>query len=143
MEKSIRTIFGNTKPDLRSLPSLTLAYVGDSAFELILRTALAEQTLDRGEKLHRRVQRYVSARGQARIAEAVEPLLTEEEAAVFRRGKNAHPESFPKSASVAEYLAATGLEALVGYLFLDGQSERAVTLVKAGMDHADGNAAES
>ena len=79
MEKSIRTIFGNTKPDLRSLPSLTLAYVGDSAFELILRTALAEQKLDRGEKLHRRVQRCVSARGQAKIAEAVEPLLTEEE----------------------------------------------------------------
>ena len=137
MEKSIRTIFGNAKPDLRSLPSLTLAYVGDSAFELILRTALAEQQKDRGQKLTRRVQKYVSARGQAKMADALEGKLTEEEKAVYRRGRNAHPESFPKSASVGEYLKATGLEALIGWLFLDGQTERAVTLIKAGMDDAE------
>ena len=137
MEEKIRSIFGITAPDLRQVPVLTLAYVGDSAYDLILRTYFAETTMLHGKPLHGKVQAYVTARSQAKIADGLQEVLTEEEAAVYRRGKNAHPETVSKHASLTEYHKATGLEALIGYLYLSGQTERAVSLVKEGMRYAE------
>lgn len=137
MEEKIREIFGITAPDLRQVPVLTLAYVGDSAYDLILRTYFAETTMLHGKPLHGKVQAYVTARSQAKIADGLQEVLTEEEAAVYRRGKNAHPETVSKHASLTEYHKATGLEALIGYLYLSGQTERAVSLVKEGMKYAE------
>lgn len=137
MEEKIREIFGITAPDLRQVPVLTLAYVGDSAYDLILRTYFAETTMLHGKPLHGKVQAYVTARSQAKIADGLQKVLTEEEAAVYRRGKNAHPETVSKHASLTEYHKATGLEALIGYLYLSGQTERAVSLVKEGMRYAE------
>ena len=137
MEEKIREIFGITAPDLRQVPVLTLAYVGDSAYDLILRTYFAETTMLHGKPLHGKVQAYVTARSQAKIADGLQEVLTEEEAAVYRRGKNAHPETVSKRASRTEYHKATGLEALIGYLYLSGQTERAVSLVKEGMRYAE------
>ena len=137
MEEKIREIFGITAPDLRQVPVLTLAYVGDSAYDLILRTYFAETTMLHGKPLHGKVQVYVTARSQAKIADGLQVVLTEEEAAVYRRGKNAHPETVSKHASLTEYHKATGLEALIGYLYLSGQTERAVSLVKEGMKYAE------
>ena len=137
MEEKIREIFGITAPDLRQVPVLTLAYVGDSAYDLILRTYFAETTMLHGKPLHGKVQAYVTARSQAKIADGLQKVLTEEEAAVYRRGKNAHPETVSKHASLTEYHKATGLEALIGYLYLSGQTERAVSLVKEGMKYAE------
>lgn len=137
MEEKIREIFGITAPDLRQVPVLTLAYVGDSAYDLILRTYFAETTMLHGKPLHDKVQAYVTARSQAKIADGLQEALTEEEAAVYRRGKNAHPETVSKHASLTEYHKATGLEALIGYLYLSGQTERAVSLVKEGMRYAE------
>lgn len=137
MEEKIREIFGITAPDLRQVPVLTLAYVGDSAYDLILRTYFAETTMLHGKPLHGKVQAYVTARSQAKIADGLQEVLTEEEAAVYRRGKNAHPETVSKHASLTEYHKATGLEALIGYLYLSGQTERAVSLVKEGMRYAE------
>ena len=137
MEEKVREIFGITAPDLRQVPVLTLAYVGDSAYDLILRTLFAETTMLHGKPLHDKVQAYVTARSQAKIADGLQEVLTEEEAAVYRRGKNAHPETVSKHASLTEYHKATGLEALIGYLYLSGQAERAVSLVKEGMKYAE------
>ena len=142
MEEKVREIFGITAPDLRQVPVLTLAYVGDSVYDLILRTVFAETTTLHGKPLHDLVQQYVTARSQAKIADSLQAELTEEELAVFRRGKNARPETVTKHASAAEYYRATGLEALIGYLYLAGRTERAAELVKKGMDYAEAKTGE-
>ncbi len=142
MEEKVREIFGITAPDLRQVPVLTLAYVGDSVWELILRTYFAETTTLHGKPLHEMVQKYVTARSQAKTAEVLQAELTEEELAVFRRGKNARPETVTKHASPAEYYRATGLEALIGWLYLAGRTERAAELVKKGMEYAEAKSAE-
>ncbi len=116
-------------PDLapeeaRMLSPLQLAYVGDSVHALLVRTRLLQKNL-LVRDMHRASNEAVSAVSQARELQRILPLLTEEEAAVVRRGRNAHPHhSAPKSASVGEYAEATGLEALLGYLYLTGQSGR-------------------
>ena len=108
----------------RLLSPLQLAYVGDSVHALLVRTYLMEKNLPVRD-MHADANRAVSAVSQAREAQRIAPLLTEEESDVFRRGRNAHPHhSAPKSASVGEYAEATGLEALLGYLYLTGQSGR-------------------
>ena len=137
MEEKVREIFGITAPDLRQVPVLTLAYVGDSAYDLILRTLFAETTMLHGKPLHSLVQTYVTARSQARIADGLQEELTKEELAVYRRGRNAKPETVSKHASLAEYHKATGLEALIGYLYLDGRTDRAVSLIRKGMAYAE------
>lgn len=108
----------------RLLSPLQLAYVGDSVHALLVRTELIRQNLP-VHAMHQGANRAVSAVSQAREMAALLPLLTEEEAAIARRGRNAHPHhSAPKSASTQQYTDATGLEALLGYLFLTGQLER-------------------
>ena len=83
------------------------------------------------------MQTYVTARSQARIADGLQEELTEEELAVYRRGRNAKPETVSKHTSLAEYHKATGLEALIGYLYLDGRTDRAVSLIRKGMAYAE------
>ena len=119
------------------MPVLTLAYVGDSAYGRILRTYFAETTTLHGKPLHDLVQKYVTAKSQAKAADGLQKELTEEETAVFRRGKNARPETVTKHASAAEYYKATGLEALIGYLYLSGRTARAAELVRKGMAYAE------
>lgn len=142
MEEKVREIFGITAPDLRQVPVLTLAYVGDSAYDLILRTYFAETTTLHGKPLHDLVQKYVTAKSQAKAADGLQAELTEEEQSVYRRGRNARPETVTKHASAAEYYKATGLEALIGYLYLSGRTERAAELVRKGMEHAEAKSGE-
>ena len=142
MEEKVREIFGITAPDLRQVPVLTLAYVGDSAYDLILRTYFAETTMLHGKPLHDLVQRYVTARSQARAADGLQAELTEEELSVYRRGRNARPDTVTKHATAAEYYKATGLEALIGFLYLSGRTERAAELVRKGMEHAEAKSGE-
>ena len=137
MEEKIRDIFGITAPDLRQVPVLTLAYVGDSVYDLVLRTVFAETTTLHGKPLHDRVQTYVTARSQAKIADGLKTELTEEELAIYRRGRNARPETVSKHASLTEYHKATGLEVLMGWLYLNGQTERAAELIRKGMAYAE------
>ena len=113
-----------TPEEARMLSPLQLAYVGDSVHALLARTRLLQENL-LVRDMHRAANEAVSAVSQARELQRILPLLSEEEAAVVRRGRNAHPHhSAPKSASVGEYAEATGLEALLGYLYLTGQSGR-------------------
>ncbi len=142
MEKSIKSFteslndtFRLSDKDWKMYSPLTLAYIGDAVYELIVRTIYVKQANCQTQKLHQRVTAYVSARAQAKMAAALEPLLTEEEAAVFRRGRNSKPYTKAKNASMEEYLAATGFEALVGYLYLMQEYERLNELVARGLEH--------
>lgn len=116
---------------LAQLSTLTLAHVGDGVFELLARTHAAVQGESRVDNMHRATVRMVSAPAQARAAEAILPMLTPEEADVYRRGRNAKPKTAPARATLAEYSRATGLEALFGMLYLSGQAERILQLWEA------------
>ena len=109
---------------LLSLPSLGLAHLGDSVFEVMVRAWLILHGRAKARDLHRATVRYVAAPAQAAAVERLLPLLTPEEADVYRRGRNTAPHSVPRAASRAQYQAATGLEALFGWLYLQGRTER-------------------
>ena len=118
-----------TREEALMLSPLQLAYVGDSVHALLVRTRLITKNLP-VKDMHAASNHAVSAVSQYHAFQALLPLLSEEEAAVARRGRNAHPHhGAPKSASVGEYAGATGLEALLGYLFLTGQQERLIELL--------------
>ena len=113
------------KARIDAISNLGLAHMGDCVFEVLVRAHLCakgEKTVDR---LHRDTIQMVKATSQAKFAEKMLPMLTEEELAYYRRGKNSHVHAVPKSATPAEYAKATGVETLFGYLFLSGQKERA------------------
>ena len=109
---------------LLALSSLGLAHLGDSVFEVMVRSWLVLHGKAKAKDLHRATVRYVAAPAQAAAVERLLPLLTPEEADVYRRGRNTAPHSVPKAASRAQYQAATGLEALFGWLYLQGRTER-------------------
>ena len=111
-------------PALAQMSSLALAHVGDAVYEIMVRAFLACSGTQTSKNLHNRTTELVRAAAQARAAARILPLLTEEEEAVFRRGRNAKPKSVPKSSSVAEYAQATALEALFGWLYLRQQYDR-------------------
>lgn len=114
-----------SKQDIDAISNLGLAHMGDCVFEILCRSYLCakgEKTVDR---LHRDTINMVKATSQAAFADKMLPLLTEEELAYYRRGKNSHVHAVPKSATPAQYAKATGVETLFGYLFLSGQKDRA------------------
>ena len=115
----------DVSPDqLRAISTLGLAHLGDGVFELMVRSWLCLHGKATSKGLHRATVRYVAAPAQAKAVEKILPLLTEEEGDVFRRGRNTSPHSVPQTASRADYQAATGLEALFGWLWLQGRTER-------------------
>ena len=119
---------------LLSLSSLGLAHLGDGVFEVMVRAWLILRGKARAKDLHRATVRYVAAPAQAAAVERLLPLLTPEEADVYRRGRNTAPHSVPKAASRAQYQAATGLEALFGWLYLQGRTERLNELFEVIME---------
>ena len=121
---------------LLSLSSLGLAHLGDGVFEVMVRAWLILRGKARAKDLHRATVRYVAAPAQAAAVERLLPLLTPEEADVYRRGRNTAPHSVPKAASRAQYQAATGLEALFGWLYLQGRTERLNELFEVIMAEA-------
>ena len=110
--------------EIRAISSIGLAHLGDGVYELLVRAWLCAHGRDTGKGLHRAAVELVKARAQAERAERILPLLTEEEAAVYKRGRNAHVHTVPHSASRADYLKATALECLLGDLYLRGRRER-------------------
>lgn len=122
--------FGLEKKDPRTIPGLTLAYLGDCIYELIVRSMLVEQGIMHVSDLNKAAVSHVRAGAQAKLMQDIEPELSEDELAVYHRGRNAKSASIPKNASVAEYRAATGFEALLGYLYLQGKIDRILELVK-------------
>ena len=110
--------------DPRQIPALNLAYVGDTVYDLYVRAYLIHTHPETVHNLHVLSARMVCAQGQAQAFFALEPLLTEEEMAIYRRGRNAHSGTVPRNANVADYRVATGLETLLGHLWVLGREER-------------------
>lgn len=123
-EKALETLIRNTDISPNSLNPISLAFLGDAVYEVLVRRHLALKGDRPPEELHRLAVSFVSATAQASAIEKLMPLLTEEELAAFKRGRNAKVSHIPKGASPAKYHAATGFEALFGYLYLKGKSER-------------------
>ncbi len=124
---------GSRPADPRELSPLVLAFLGDGVYDLIIRTAVVLEGNRPVRKLHRDKAAFVNAHAQAMLAERILPALTAEEADVLRRGRNAHNTSSAKNQSVADYHAATGLEALCGFLYLTGQMDRLLALIRIGL----------
>ena len=113
-----------TDDQLRAISSIGLAHMGDAVFEILVRTWLCAHGKATGKGLHQATIRLVCAESQSQKARKILPLLTEEELAVFKRGRNAQVHSVPAHASRAQYGEATALEALLGWLYLEGRKER-------------------
>jgi ribonuclease-3 family protein len=110
--------------EILGVPALGLAYIGDAVFELMVRSWLCAEKRVTAREMHAAAIRRVSARAQASSSRLLPPVLTERETDVFKRGRNARIRSVPRGSTPAEYHAATGLEALFGYLYLKGESAR-------------------
>ena len=119
------------------ISTLGLAHVGDGVYELLVRTWLLTHHHTASLDLHRTCVTYVNATAQARAFEIISPLLTEEELAVYKRGRNAKVNQIPHHSTAAEYHAATGLEALFGWLYITGQQPRLSDLFEKIMEEAE------
>ena len=122
------------RAQIDAISNLGLAHIGDSVFELLCRSYLCARGGKNVGNLHRDTIAMVKATAQAEFVDKLLPLLTEEETAYYRRGKNAHVHAVPKSATAAEYAKATGLEALFGALYLAGKTDRLNELFRAVME---------
>ncbi len=110
--------------EVKLMPPLVWAYIGDAVYELYIRTNLVNNTKLNPHKLHVEAIKYVKAQAQAKILEKIMEILTEEEKDIVRRGRNAQNHHLPKNANLDEYSHATAFEALIGYLYLTKQDER-------------------
>jgi len=129
--------FSLTNLNPAQLSPLTLAFIGDCIYDLVIRTIVVEQGNAPVNKLHKRVAGYVKAPSQMEIYHLIQDELTEEEQAIFKRGRNAKSYTSAKNASIVEYRNATGLEALVGYLYLDKKFNRVLELMHIGVERFD------
>lgn len=129
----IKKEFACKEVDIRTYSPLTLAFIGDCVYDLIIRTIIVECGNRTPSSLHKLKSDIVKAKTQAEFMDAVAELLTEEEAGVYRRGRNAKSYTTAKNATVADYRKATGMEALIGYLYLQDREDRILELVKMGL----------
>lgn len=125
---------GGSGLDARSFSPLALAYIGDAVFEVLVRLSVMAEGNAPVNRLHKKARDIVNAKAQAEMYFRIRDMLTEEEAAVFRRGRNAKSFTTPKHADLMDYRHATGLEAVFGYLYLKGERERAAKLFQMGME---------
>jgi len=135
----IKETFNLQGGDAATYSPLTLAYIGDSIYALVAKSVIVEKANCPAKDLHNQTVKYVSAVAQAKIVRFLTGagILSEYEEGVLRRGRNAKSSSVAKNASVNDYRLATGLEALVGYLYLSEQDDRMLEILKAGFDELD------
>jgi len=131
--EEIREYFKMQDVDLRTYSPLTLAFIGDGVYELVIRSLIVGRGNAKPGQLHGYTSHLVRAESQAEQIEVILPELTEEEQNFYRRGKNAKPQTMPKNASPEAYHSATGFETLMGYLYLTGQTKRMMYLISAGL----------
>lgn len=138
MEKGINSYilekFGIEPKDIRSYSPLTLAYIGDGVYDLIIRSMIVGEGNMRVNELNHRASEIVKAHAQSELIGRLMPALTEEELAVYKRGRNAKSATVAKNATVVDYRRATGFEALIGYLYLQDRTERMMELILQGLD---------
>lgn len=126
--------FDIEKKEAREFSPLVLAYVGDAVYEFIIRSILVSRGNRPVNKLNKDATSLVKAGAQADIIKLLKPELNEEEFVIFKRGRNSSPHTMAKNASMSDYKYATGFESLIGFLYLDNQFERALELVRLGLD---------
>lgn len=131
--KELKELFELKDQDIRSYSPLTLAYIGDGVYELIIRTILVKKGNCPVNRLHKKASSLVKAAAQSNIMEVIEEKLTPEELSVYRRGRNAHSPTMAKHATMADYRRATGFEALMGYLYLKEEYSRMIMLIRMGI----------
>ncbi len=129
--------FDITSKDIRTYSPLTLAYIGDAVYDLVVRSVLVNRGNTAVNNLHKRASAIVKAPTQAAIAASIMDDLTDEEKDIYRRGRNSKPHTKAKNASTIEYLEATGLEAVVGFLYLKGDMDRALNLIRLGLERSN------
>ncbi|MBR5789657.1 MAG: ribonuclease III [Lachnospiraceae bacterium] len=134
LDSYIKNYFDIGDVDIRTYSPLTLAYIGDCVYEIIIRTIVVGKGNRQTSKLHQTTTKLVKAHSQAVLAELILPMLTEEEADILRRGRNAKSATMAKNATVADYRMATALEALVGYLYLTNKMDRLLEIIKYGLE---------
>ena len=134
--EQIKSTFEIGKVDVRAYSPLTLAYIGDAVYEVVIRTIIVERANRAANELHKKAVKYVQAGTQAAIVTALQDILTEDELAVFKRGRNAKSNTSAKNASITDYRKATGFEALIGFLYLMDDMDRVLFLVKEGIERA-------
>lgn len=141
MEKGINAYikeqFGIGDTDIRAYSPLALAYIGDAVFELVVRSAVVGRGNAGTGKLHKRTSHIVKAQTQAKMADALLSCLTDEESDIYRRGRNANSPTMAKNATMADYRKATGLEALMGYLYLEDRFDRILYLIRKGLEELE------
>lgn len=125
--------FGIEPQDIRTYSPLTLAYIGDAFFDIIIRSILVNKGNTAVNNLHKRASSVVKAQTQAAMVKALMENLTEEEQDYYRRGRNSKPHTKAKNATTMDYLDATGFEAVMGFLYLTGDLDRACELVNLGI----------
>jgi len=134
--QEIRSTFACKDQDIRSFSPLTLAYIGDAVYDLVIRTIVVEQGNRAANVLHKTTVKYVNAAAQAAMIQTILDCMTEEELAVYMRGRNAKSHTVAKNASIEDYRKATGMEAVIGYLYLSDRFGRALELVRLGLERA-------
>lgn len=121
-------------PEINTLSPLTLAFLGDSIYEMFVRTKILALGNRPANELHKIAVGYVKAKAQAIAAHKIFELLTEEETDIYKRGRNTNIHTVPKNADMADYRHATALEALIGYLYLKGEEERLTEILNLAFD---------
>lgn len=132
--EQLQNLFHVKEQDIRSYSPLTLAYIGDGIFDLVIRTILVQKGNCPVNQLHKRASQLVKAGAQSAMMEKIGPVLTEEESAVYKRGRNAHSATMAKNATMGDYRRATGFEALMGYLYLQKKYRRMLELIRLGIE---------
>lgn len=126
--------FNIERKEAKEFSPLVLAYIGDAVYELIIRSILVSMGNRPVNKLNKDATSLVKAAAQSEIVKLISDKLSEEEYTVFKRGRNSSPHTMAKNASMTDYKYATGFEALIGFLYLDNRCDRALELVKLGVD---------
>ena len=135
----IKEAFELEEQDYRAFSALTLAYIGDCVFDLVIRTVVIYHSKKAVNDLHKKATKFVKAESQALMIQGLmdEDILTEEEKNVYKRGRNTKSHTSAKNASIADYRKATGFEAMIGYLYVTEQMERILELTKAGLKYVE------
>ena len=132
--EKIKRDFEVKEVDINTYSPLTLAFIGDSIYDLVIRTVIVEQGNRQPQSLHKKKSSIVKAQTQALFIEALSDELDEKESDIYRRGRNAKSYTSAKNASIGDYRKATGFEALMGYLYLTGKEDRMLSLIKRAIE---------
>lgn len=134
MEKAIKNTFSTPEINPDQYSPLNLAYMGDCAYEIVIRTLLVHKGNTHVDRLNKKASNLAKAATQSQMITAIQDSLTEEEVTIYKRGRNAKSYTSAKNASINDYRRATGFEALIGWLYLKGEFDRMTEIIRLGFE---------